>query len=228
LRKAKKEKDAKARKEKAAQGKIAAKSDETKRKAEAAAAGEGPEPSNTAEAGERQEEEEQKAEKRHREQAEEAGSLEEGTDSEEEDKKLPWEVAWILNKGAGITPGGLHPGPARAVLVAPEDCPEPGEMRNLVLITEDFGNLLVTLEGKRITSEVLSTFEGGHRADRQGAGPVRRSGSGAAQDLRERRYESGDLVGCSALRGVSASAGLRANFGQEHQRHPAGAVQCVA
>jgi hypothetical protein len=67
------------------------KGDGAKRKAEAAAAGEGPEQTNAAEAGKRQEEAEQKAEKQRGKQAENAGCPEEGTDSEEEDEKLPWE-----------------------------------------------------------------------------------------------------------------------------------------
>jgi len=128
-----------------AQEKTAAIGDGAKRKAEAAAAGEGPEPKNRAEADKRQEEEEQEAEKQRRKQAGEIKSLGEDTDSEEEDEKLPREAA-------GITPGELKPGPTRAVLVAPEDCHEPGETRNLTLVAENFGGLRVSVDGKRVNA----------------------------------------------------------------------------
>jgi hypothetical protein len=38
------------------------------------------------------------------------------------------------------------------MLVVPEDCPEPGETRNLTLVTEDLGSLRVSVDGKRINT----------------------------------------------------------------------------
>jgi hypothetical protein len=92
-----------------------------------------------------QEEAERNAEKRRREQAEEVVD-----NSEEEDEELPQEWAWSPSKGVGIASGELQPGPARAVIMEPENCPEPCETRNVTRVTEELGTLRVTVQGERI------------------------------------------------------------------------------